>query len=230
MFMQVAAPANDILGTMDGVAIAAAVARGELGATEAVAAAIKRLQAVNPELNAIACERFTGAAFDASGEVATTMLAGVPSLLKDNIDIAGLPTRHGSTALPTSVCSSDSAITAQFRATGLIPIAKTRLPEFGLTATTEFSRSPPTRNPWNTGYSCGGSSGGAAALVAAGVVPIAHANDGGGSIRIPAACCGVVGLKPSRNRLCHAQFVDRLPINIVTDGVVSRTVRDTAAF
>ncbi len=230
MLMQVAAPANDILGTMDGVAIGAAVARGELEATAAVAAAIRRLQAVNPELNAIVCERFAGAEFDASGELATTMLAGVPSLLKDNVDIAGLPTRHGSTALPHRVCSGSNEITAQFRATGLIPIAKTTLPEFGLTATTEFSRSPPTRNPWNTGYSCGGSSGGSAALVAAGVVPIAHANDGGGSIRIPAACCGVVGLKPSRNRLCHAQFMDRLPINIVADGVVSRTVRDTAAF
>ncbi len=230
MFKQVSAPTDDLLGTMDAVAIAAAIAKGELTPTEAVAAAIARLQAVNPELNAVACERFAAARLDAASPGPATLLGGVPSLLKDNVDIAGLPTRHGSRATVATAQPADSEITAQFRATGLIPIAKTTLPEFGLTATTEYTHCAPTRNPWNTDYSCGGSSGGSAALVAAGVVPIAHANDGGGSIRIPAACCGVVGLKPSRNRLRHAAFIDRLPINIVADGIVSRSVRDTAAF
>lgn len=230
MFMQVSAPNDDALGTMDAVAIAAAIATGELTATEAVATAVARLEAVNPHLNAVAGERFQGARLDASCQSPATLLGGVPSLLKDNVDIAGMPTRHGSRATSAAARPTDSEITAQFRATGLIPIAKTTLPEFGLTATTEFTRQQPTRNPWNTGYSCGGSSGGSAALVAAGVVPIAHANDGGGSIRIPAACCAVVGLKPSRNRLCHAKVMEKLPINLVVDGVVSRSVRDTAAF
>ncbi len=230
MYMQVSAPNDDLLGTMDAVAIAAAIAKRELTATEAVSAAIARLQAVNSQLNAIACERFAAAMLDAASPVPASLLGGVPALLKDNVDIAGLPTRHGSRATSAAAQPADSEITAQFRATGLIPIAKTTLPEFGLTATTEYTRSAPTRNPWNTDYSCGGSSGGSAALVAAGVVPIAHANDGGGSIRIPAACCGVVGLKPSRNRLRHARFIDQLPINIVADGIVSRSVRDTAAF
>ncbi len=230
MSMQVAATTDDSIGNRDGIAIALAIANGEISRQEAVAAAIGRLQSVNPELNALACERYSGAKIDAAAPAPTTLLAGVPTLLKDNVDIAGLPTRHGSRAVASGARTEDSAVTTQLRATGLIPIAKTRLPEFGLTATTEFSRSPPTRNPWNTEYSCGGSSGGSAALVAAGVVPIAHANDGGGSIRIPAACCGVVGLKPSRNRLSHARYLNLLPINIVVDGVVSRTVRDTAAF
>jgi len=109
-------------------------------------------------------------------------------------------------------------------------LGKTKLPEFGLTATTEYSKAEPAHNPWNIGHSTGGSSGGSAALVAAGVVPIAHANDGGGSIRIPAACCGLVGLKPSRGRLAMNEMAKSLPINIVSDGIVSRSVRDTAAF
>ncbi|HEX4857246.1 MAG TPA: amidase, partial [Limnobacter sp.] len=121
-------------------------------------------------------------------------------------------------------------VAQQLMDTGLVFLGKTRLPEFGLTATTEYSKAKPVRNPWNTGHSTGGSSGGSAALVAAGVVPIAHANDGGGSIRIPAACCGLVGLKPSRGRLLINDMAKSLPINIVSDGVVTRTVRDTAAF
>jgi amidase len=113
---------------------------------------------------------------------------------------------------------------------GFITLGKSALPEFGLTATTEPMLHESTRNPWNTGHSCGGSSGGSAALVAAGVVPIAHANDGGGSTRIPAACCGLVGLKPSRGRLPAAAGTDKLPLRITEQGMVSRSVRDTAHF
>jgi len=123
-----------------------------------------------------------------------------------------------------------SAVAQQMIDTGVVLLGKTKLPEFGLTATTEYSKAEPAHNPWNPGHSTGGSSGGSAALVAAGVVPIAHANDGGGSIRIPAACCGLVGLKPSRGRLLMNEMAKSLPINIVSDGIVSRSVRDTAAF
>ena len=111
-----------------------------------------------------------------------------------------------------------------------MPIAKTTLPEFGLTASTESVRFGATRNPWDTGRSAGGSSGGSAALVAAGAVPMAHANDGGGSIRIPAACCGLVGLKPSRGRLVDRPELARLPVQIAVQGVLTRSVRDTARY
>jgi amidase len=109
-------------------------------------------------------------------------------------------------------------------------LGKSTMPEFGFNASTEYATLPPTRNPWNTGYSAGASSGGAAALVASGVVPIAHANDGGGSIRIPAAACGLVGLKPTRDRVVAAAESAKLPVDIVSNGVVSRSVRDTAYF
>ncbi len=231
--MQISAPTNDVLGDLDAVAIAGGISRGEFTCIEAVSAAVERLRAVDTRLHAVVCERFEQALAEAAGVgpgQSPALFAGVPSFIKDNTALAGLPTRHGSRATPGNPAQKDDEFTRLFRAAGLIPIAKTRLPEFGLTATTESTTGPATANPWNPEYSCGGSSGGSAALVAAGVVPIAHANDGGGSIRIPAACCGVVGLKPSRDRLPPAPIAGKLPINILTDGVVTRTVGDTAAF
>jgi amidase len=136
----------------------------------------------------------------------------------------------GSRALPNKPADASSRFVKQFLSVGLVNLGKSTLPEFGLTATTESLMTGPTRNPWNPDYSTGGSSGGSAALVAAGVVPLAHGNDGGGSIRIPAACCGLVGLKPSRSRLADAEGSEKMPINIVCQGVISRSVRDTAAF
>jgi amidase len=229
--MQVSAPKNDVLGTLTAIEIGQHIANGDFTAGESIQAAIARLKAVNPELNAVACERFEQALVDANGTGnGSAVFAGVPSFIKDNTDLQGLPTKHGSRATINSPMAKDSAFSEQFLSTGLIPIAKTNLPEFGLTATTEDSQSAPVRNPWNTNHSTGGSSGGSAALVAAGVVPIAHANDGGGSIRIPAACCGLVGLKSSVGRLVAPAMSKHLPIDIVVDGVVSRTVADTAAF
>lgn len=229
--MQVSAPNNDVLGNLTALEIARHIANGEFTATESIQAAIIRLQAVNPALNAVACERYEQALADATAlRHGSAIFAGVPSLIKDNTDLAGMPCRHGSRATPGTVIAKDASFSQQFLSTGLIPIAKSRLPEFGLTATTEYSKSDPARNPWNTDYSTGGSSGGSAALVAAGVVPIAHANDGGGSIRIPASCCGLVGLKPSKGRLISADMSKHLPIDIVAEGVVSRTVADTVAF
>jgi len=231
--MQVLATSCDVLGELDAVSISRRIAAGDFSAVEAVNAAVARLRAVEPLLHAVVCERFEQALAEAavlSLAAPAGLFAGVPSLIKDNTDLAGSPTRHGSRGTSAVPVAADSEFTRLFRETGLIPIAKSSLPEFGLTATTEPGHSPATCNPWNTAHSSGGSSGGSAALVAAGVVPIAHANDGGGSIRIPAACCGVVGLKPTRGRLPTIAAAARLPINLLTEGVVSRTVRDTAAF
>ena len=158
------------------------------------------------------------------------LLAGVPTFVKDNIDLCGLPTRHGSEAVPDTSAARDESFAKQYCSLGLSVLGKTAMPEFGLNCTTEYQCRPATRNPWHTDHSSGGSSGGSAALVAAGVVPIAHANDGAGSIRIPAAWCGLVGLKPSRGRLVPAQVARSLPVKIVVEGVLTRTVRDTAHF
>ena len=231
--MQVSTSPTDSLGNMDAIETAEKIGAGEISAEQAISAAIERLRLVEPQLNAIVCERFEEALAQAralppgKGQLP---FSGVPCLIKDNTSLAGLPTRHGSRGTAPADAVSDDEITRCFQSTGLIPLAKTALPEFGLTATTERSHGAPTRNPWNTAYSTGGSSGGSAALVAAGVVPVAHANDGGGSIRIPAACCGVVGLKPSRHRLPTQAVAEKLPINLLAEGLVSRSVRDTAAF
>ncbi|WP_432054081.1 amidase, partial [Streptomyces sp. bgisy022] len=157
-------------------------------------------------------------------------LAGVPTLVKDNTEYQGLPTGHGSLAFAPRTARRHAPFTRQFLSTGVTVLGKTRLPEFGFSPSTEYEQGEPVRNPWHTGHSAGGSSGGSAALVAAGAVPLAHANDGGGSIRIPAACCGLVGLKPTRGRMVANAQGRQLPIDLVTDGVVSRSVRDSAAF
>ena len=155
----------------------------------------------------------------------------MPTFIKDMIDVAGLATRQGSQALEGARPARRSAAVAQqMFDMGMLCLGKTTLPEFGLTPSTEFPHVEPTRNPWNLAHTAGGSSGGAAALVAAGVVPIAHAADGGGSIRIPAACCGLVGVKPTRGRLVAPPEAARMPVNIGVDGVLTRSVRDTALY
>ncbi len=214
---------DDALGTDDVMELQHRLRRRKVSARELRDAARARLASVNDELNAVVRD------LDVAPAV-TGPFAGIPSALKDNEDLAGYPTLHGSWAPADSPATSTSPWIAQYLALGFEPVAKTTLPEFGLTASTESSRYGATRNPWDTAHSVGGSSGGSAALVAAGVVPIAHANDGGGSIRIPAAACGLVGLKPSRGRLIDIPELDRLPINLVTQGVVTRTVRDTAYY
>lgn len=227
------ADTNDALGRDDATALAQRLAQGEVSAQELTEAAISRIQAATP-LQALACERFDEAREQARRPVpeidTARPFAGVPTLIKDNMDVAGLPTRHGSHATGRQEAAGDAPLVAQMRACGLNLLGKTRLPEFGLTASTEYSQDEPVHNPWQLNHTAGGSSGGSAAMVAAGVVPIAHANDGGGSIRIPASCCGVVGLKPSRGRVPDNPMAQSLPLNIVSDGVVTRSVRDTAAF
>jgi amidase len=226
---KVSAFCNDSLGHVDGVGIAQKIASGEVSAADVVEAAIARARSVNPQLNAIVTDTFDMARCRVQ-KTLSGPFAGVPSFIKDTDDVAGVPTLWGSKALPEKSVKTSKRFVKQFFALGFIGLGKSTLPEFGLTATTEPLSSGITRNPWDTDFSTGGSSGGSAALVASGVVSIAHGNDGGGSIRIPAACCGLVGLKPSRGRLERVEGDSLLPVNILHQGVLTRTVRDTAAF
>lgn len=226
---RVSAFCSDALGTLDGVGIAERISSGEISAAEAVDAAIARAKSVNPALNAIVTETFDTARAQVKDPV-TGSFAGVPSFIKDNEDVQGAPTLWGTRAVPNKPAGKSSRFVKQFFSTGLVCLGKTALPEFGLTATTESLAFGTTRNPWHTDYSTGGSSGGSAALVASGVVPLAHGNDGGGSIRIPASCCGLVGLKPSRGRLERVEGSRLMPVDIVYEGILTRTVRDTATF
>ena len=218
---------DDALGTLDAVGLAAAIRAGELGRREVLEAAIARVQRVDPELGAVQVDCFDRAR---RGPATFGPFAGVPSFVKDNADVAGLPSCHGSAAFVPYPRRRNSPPAEQFLRQGFVLLGKSTMPEFGLTASTEYADRPPTRNPWNTAHSAGASSGGAAALVASGAVPIAHANDGGGSIRIPAAATGLVGLKPTRGRMLAQAGIDHLPVNLVAEGVVSRTVRDCAHY
>jgi amidase len=220
---------DDVLADHDAVELARLIRIGEISPREAAEAAIKRTQAINPALNAVELARYEDA-LEEAGSSHAGVFAGVPSFIKDNLDVAGLPTRHGATAFTPKPAAKTDPFAQQFLAQGFTLLGKTSLPEFGFSATTEFQHDPPTRNPWHLDYSSGASSGGSAALVAAGAVPIAHGNDGGGSIRIPAAACGLVGLKPSRGRVVKCDAARALPVNIISDGVLTRSVRDTAHF
>ena len=226
---RVSAFCEDVLGTADAVEIARRIRSREIQALEAVDAAIARAERVNPTLNAIATPLFDAARKEARRSQLGAF-AGVPSFIKDNEAVAGAPLLHGSRGLPNRPSAKSSPFVEQFLSPGLINLGKTTMPEFGLTGTTEALVYGATHNPWRLGFSPGGSSGGSAALVAAGVVPIAHANDGGGSTRIPASCCGLVGLKPSRGRLVDMDGAKLFPVKIVHQGMLSRSVRDTAVF
>ncbi len=213
----------------DGLGLANLVRNKEVSASELVEEAIRRAERAQPKLNAVVFRDYDAARTAAKAPIAGPFM-GVPFFLKDIFGLAkGMPTRQASGFIPPVPADHDSELTQSFRKAGLVLLGKTNVPEFGLVATTESKLYGPAHNPWKLDHSTGGSSGGAAALVAAGVVPLAHANDGGGSIRIPAAACGLVGLKPTRGRTSFApDFGDRLD-GIVNDLVVSRSVRDTAA-
>src|ERR1700761_2218790 len=222
---------DDALGELDAVGLAEAIRAGRVGRAEVIEAAIARTEAVDPVLNGLAYAAFRQArAAAAAAPPSGAVFQGVPTFIKANVDVAGQPTMHGTDAWTPWNARADSEFTQLFTATGLTPVGKTQLSEFGFSASAEHPRLGPVRNPWNTDYSAGASSSGSGAFVAAGVVPIAHANDGGGAIRIPAACNGLVGLKPPRGRLPIDKEVSRMPIRLVANGVVSRSVRDTAAF
>ena len=221
--------ASNDLAALDGVETASRIKSGELSAEDAVAAAIDRAERINPEINAIVQKTFRRARKEAGA--ATGPWAGVPTFIKDLDDVTGVGTAFGSRAFPGYRGKEQVPLINEFLGLGVVSLGKSTTPEFGLSATTEPLSSGKTRNPWNTDHSTGGSSGGAAALVASGVVPIAHASDGGGSIRIPASCCGNVGLKVSRGRNPTARPDDVVgPIRLSVHGAQTRTVRDTAAI
>ena len=217
---------NDVLEDSDATAVAKLIRSRQISAEEARLAAIARAQKVDEHICALAEEGFS-TPFTVEGE---GPFLGVPTVIKDNRNLRGFVTGQGSKSFVGTKAKDHDSFIKQLLSLGLVPIGKSKMPEFGFTASTEYETTEPTRNPWNIDYSAGGSSGGSAALVAAGVVPIAHANDGGGSIRIPASCCGLVGLKPSRGRLVLGDSTRKLPLKIVEDGVLTRSVRDTALF
>jgi amidase len=224
---------DDALGEMDTVGLVDAIQSGRVGRAEVVEAAIARTEAVNAAVNGLACRAFDRAraeAAGASGPPKSGFLSGVPTFVKDNVDVAGMPTMRGTDAWTPRPADADSDFVRLYLATGMTPLGKTQMSEYGFSASAEHPRLGPVRNPWNTDHTAGASSSGSGAFVAAGAVPIAHANDGGGSIRIPASCNGLVGLKPSRGRLPIDKEVSRMPIRLVANGVVTRSVRDTAAF
>jgi amidase len=218
-----------ILEKMDATEVADAIRRGDFTAKEAAECAAERAIFTQVQLNAVA-NQFYDRAIQKAGNSNTGFFAGVPTFIKDLNDVQGLPTLKGCAGIKAIPAKKDDAITQQFRHAGFQLMGKSTTSEYGFLPCGENLQSGITRNPWNPNHSTGGSSAGAAALVAAGVVPIAHASDGGGSIRIPAACCGLIGLKPSRGRNSFSPTGKVVPINIVEDGVVSRTVRDTANY
>ncbi|MEZ5891686.1 MAG: amidase [Parvularculaceae bacterium] len=215
------------LADLDAVETASRIKSGELSAAEAVGAAVERSKRINEKINAIATPTYEAA--EAQAASAAGAMGGVPTFVKDLYDVTGVPTGFGSRAFPGYKGGEQVPFVTAFLNLGVVSIGKSTSPEFGLSATTESLATGKTRNPWNLNHSTGGSSGGAGALVASGVVPIAHASDGGGSIRIPASCCGTVGLKVSRGRTPSGERDEGAPISLVSHGVESRTVRDTAA-
>lgn len=217
-----------LLWANDATGLAALVRTGEVAPTELVDAAIGRAEATSHDINAIAETLFDRARAMARTVDRSLPLAGVPFAIKDlSMGIAGVPMHSGSRA-PVFVPAVDSTLVARQVGAGLIPIATSTTPEYGLRLVTESARFGITRNPWNGDHATGGSSGGAAALVSAGVVPMAHASDGGGSIRVPAACCGLVGLKTSRGRTPLGPLSSESWFGFVVEHAVTRSVRDTA--
>ncbi len=214
---------------MDATAQADLVASGEVSPLELVDAAIERIEADDGPINAVVLRWFDHAREVASGDVPDGPFRGVPFLLKDlYAEYAGQPLTNGNVALRDAmpISQNDSTLVSRFRASGLVTLGRTNSPELGSVPVTEPVAYGPTRNPWDTDRVPGGSSGGAAAAVAAGMVPIAHASDGGGSIRIPASCCGLVGLKPSQGRITLGP--KRSESGLSVELCVSRSVRDTA--
>ncbi len=225
-------PASDAeLARVDAVGLAGLIRDGHLSAVEAVQATIDRIELLDGDLNAVIHRQFDQAlALAASPDLPDGPFRGVPMLIKDLWSTeAGQPHHAGIRALRDAgfTADVDSNLVTRYKDAGFVIVGRTNTPELGLVATTEPLAHGPTRNPWNTDYSTGGSSGGAAAAVAAGMLPAAHASDGGGSIRIPAAMCGLVGLKPSRGRVSQGPKEEW---SFSCQHVVSHSVRDSAAI
>jgi amidase len=220
------------LSELDATAQAELVRTGEASPVELVDDAIGRIEKLNPELNAVIHERFERAREDAAGALPDGPFRGVPVLFKDLLcAMEGEPYHEGMQFLKAAGhrAGHTDHLAHRYLAAGFVCVGRTNTPEQGLVPTTEPVAYGPTHNPWRAGRSPGGSSGGSAAAVASRMVPVAHANDGGGSIRIPASCCGLVGLKPTRGRTSLGPAGDELSTFLTVEGCVSRSVRDTAA-
>ncbi len=223
----------------DAIGLGKMVRDGEIKPSELVEMTIERIEYINPKLNAVIHKMYDGARKKAelmdkeiaSGKKPESKLYGVPFLLKDLLaEYEGAPYNEGSAALKGYIAKSDTDLVTRHKAAGLIVVGKTNTPEFGLVPTTEPILHGSTKNPWNPELSSGGSSGGSAVAVATGIVPMAHGNDGGGSIRIPSSCCGVFGLKPTRARNPIGPSFGDLSSGIVVEHALTRTVRDSAAL
>ncbi len=210
--------------------LASMVRGGEVSARELVECSLERIEELNPSLNAFVQVDAEGAlaAADRVRPGDERPFAGVPTAIKNNRPVKGMRLTYGCSLMAEHVADYDHNITRRLRDAGFVIVGTTTLPEYGILPTSEARIFGPTRNPWDLGRTPGGSSGGAAAAVAAGMLPVAHGNDGGGSVRIPAACCGLVGLKPSRGRISPAPELGDSSLGI--DGMLTRTVADTAAI
>jgi amidase len=220
----------DDYAQFDGVGLAELVSRGETTPAELIEAAIARAERHNPQINAVVYEAFDEARASAD-RLREGPFRGVPFLVKDLlIAVAGWPRTSGSRFCRGVVDAADSGLMRRYRESGVAVIGKTNCSEFGIAGTTEGQLYGPCRNPWNLDHIVGGSSGGAAAAVAAGIVPMAHGGDGRGSIRIPASCCGLVGLKPTRDRSPHLPDGYDFAQGFVVEHAITRTVRDCAVM
>ncbi len=219
------------LAFMDATAQAELVRRREVKPIELVDAAIKRIERLNPTLNAVVTPMYEEARAIARGKLPDGPFTGVPFLLKDLLaSYKGVRMASGSVFQRDFVPDHDSELVVRLKQAGLIIIGKTNTPELGILPTTEPRLFGPSRNPWDTGRTTGGSSGGTAAAVASGMVPMAHGNDGGGSIRIPASCCGLFGLKPTRARNSLGPDCGDIFSGLVVEHALTRSVRDSAAL
>jgi amidase len=215
----------------DAVGTAQAIRAGQVSAREVAETAIARIEKHDPELNAVIGRRFEAALAEVDAGLPDGPLRGVPILIKDlATDVAGLPSTQGSRLFADHVPAEDSELVARYRRAGMVVLGTTNAPELGKNTSTEPLLHGPTRNPWAPTHSPGGSSGGSAAAVAAGMVPVAHGNDGGGSIRIPAAMCGLFGLKPSRGRVPTKPYASLLSSPVSAHHALTTTVRDSAVL
>jgi amidase len=229
----------DELVRYDAVGLSRLIREGEITPIELLEITIQRIEKVNPKLNAIIHKLYDEARTVVANlnlgakakKAKDSVFFGIPFLLKDLIaECKGTPFNEGSLAVQGYISKVDSEIVKRHKASGLIIVGKTNTPEFGILTTTEPTIYGPTFNPWDPSLTPGGSSGGSAAAVAAGIVPMAHGNDGGGSIRIPASCCGLFGLKPTRGRNPLGPIFGDMGGGIIHEHALTRTVRDSAAL
>ena len=219
------------LSQYDGLGLADLVRRREISPAELLGWALANAEAINPKINCLAHIHPDEARSQINAGIAPGTFHGVPFIVKDlGMELSGTVTSSGSLAFKNYIAAVDSELVARYKRAGLVIFAKSTSPELGLAYTTESKAFGLTRNPWNLGRSAGGSSGGAAAAVAGGIVPMAHASDGGGSIRVPASCCGLFGLKPSRGRMPQGPAVTERWLGMSTAHAITRSVRDSAAL